>query len=408
MPENAAIEGQSKYRWVIVGAVAAMLAIAMGQIVNGLSVFFIPLESAFGWPRAEVALINSAGLAGLALGGMVMGGIADRMPIRNIALFGGAALGICVILASQANALWQFYVLFFLAGAFGGGSLFAPLIALVGNWFRAGAGLAIGIAAAGQAVGQGGVPFGSAFLIQAFGWSGALLALGIISIAVLLPLALLIKSPPALSAAASRAQDEEPTPLSIGAVKFWMSLAVLGCCTCMSVPLMHLVPLIQGNNIPGPDAGGVLFVMLVVAILGRVAFGKLADMIGAIPAYMTASLWQTLLVFPFTQIHSLEMFYIYAAIFGFGYAGVMTGVLTATRALTTPANRSSANGVILGFAFIGHAVGGYQGGLFFDVTGAYTISFANAALAGVINLIIVGSIFLAIKRRKSSAVQLAA
>jgi MFS family permease len=398
-------QNQSGYRWVIVTAVAGILAIAMGQIVNGLSVFFIPLENAFGWPRAEIALINSAGLAGLAIGGMIMGSLADRFPIRNIALFGGGALGICVILASQANALWQLYVLFFLAGAFGGGSLFAPLIALVGNWFRAGAGLAIGIASAGQAVGQGGVPFGSAFLIQAFGWSGALAALGIISLAVLLPLAMLIKDPPPQPVGASGATNEEPVPLSIGTVKFWMCIAVLGCCTCMSVPLMHLVPLIQGNGIAAPDAGGVLFVMLIVAILGRVAFGKLADMIGAIPAYMTASLWQTLLVFPFTQIHSLEMFYIYAAIFGFGYAGVMTGVLTTTRALTTPSNRSGATGMILGFAFIGHALGGYQGGLFFDLTGNYTISFANAAAAGVLNLVIVGTLFLTIRRRRAVAVE---
>lgn len=408
MWQQQEFENQSAYRWVIVCAVAAILAIAMGQIVNGLSVFFIPLEKAFGWPRAEIALINSAGLAGLAIGGIVMGGLADRIPIRSIALFGGAAFGVCMLLASQADALWQLYGLFFLAGFFGGGSLFAPLIALVGNWFRTGAGLALGIAAAGQAVGQGAVPFGSAFLIQAFGWSGALATLGAISLVVLLPLALLIKGPPVLSEATAAAAEEEAVPLSVGTVKFWMSIAVLGCCTCMSVPLMHLVPLVQGNGISAPDAGSVLFLMLIVAILGRVAFGKLADMIGAIPAYMTASLWQTLLVFPFTQIHSLGAFYVYAAIFGFGYAGVMTGVLTTTRALTTPANRSGANGVILGFAFIGHAVGGYQGGLFFDLTGSYTVSFTNAALAGVVNLAIVGSLYLTIRRRNAAMVQSAA
>ena len=36
------------YGWVIVAAVATLLAIAMGQLVNGLSVFFIPLEREFG------------------------------------------------------------------------------------------------------------------------------------------------------------------------------------------------------------------------------------------------------------------------------------------------------------------------------------------------------------------------
>jgi MFS family permease len=387
------------YRWVIVFAAAAMLAIAMGQLVNGLSVFFIPLEQEFGWPRGSIALINSAGLVGLAIGSIMMGAIADHTTIRNVCLFGAVVIGFSVLAASWANALWQFYLLFFLAGAFGGGSLFAPLIVLVGNWFRIGAGLAIGIASAGQAVGQGGVPFGTAFLIDAFGWRGAFTALGIISLATLVPLALLTRQPPGRSEATAGNAADEHVPLPTNVVVIWLSVAVLFCCTCMAVPLMHLVPLIQGRGISAPEAGSVLFVMLIAAILGRIAFGKLADIIGAIPAYMTASLWQTTLVIVFTQIDSLEMYYVFAPIYGFGYGGVMTGLLIAIRALTPASRRAGSTGIILAFAWLGHGLGGYQGGLFFDLTGAYTFSFANAALAGLLNLLIVGSLFITIRRQ---------
>ncbi|WP_270938986.1 MFS transporter [Falsiroseomonas oryzae] len=385
--------------WVIVAAVATMLAIAMGQLVNGLSVFFIPLEQAFGWPRGSIALINTAGLVGLALGGVAMGSIADRAPIRIVALAGAVAVGVCLLLAAGADRLWQFHLLFFLAGLFAAG-LFAPLIALVGSWFPTGAGLAIGIASAGQAVGQGGVPFASAFLIEAFGWRGAFLAEGVVSLAVMVPLALLLKPPPRRVQAVAL-QAEPPVPLSPTAVTVWLSAAVLLCCTCMAVPLMHLVPLIQGHAIAAPDASGVLFVMLVAAILGRVAFGKLADLIGPIPAYMAASLWQTVGVFAFTAIHDLALFYVFAPIYGFGYAGVMTGVLVTARALTPAARRATLMGVILAFAWLGHGVGGFQGGFFFDLTGHYTVSFGNAALAGVLNLLLVGLLFLTIRRRNT-------
>ena len=189
------------YRWVIVLTAAAMLAMAMGVMVNGISVFFIPLNLEFGWSRGSIALINSAGLIGLAVGGVAMGGIADKTNIKKIGLFGAVVIGLCLLAASSATALWQFYLLFFTAGALGGGSLFAPLIVLVGAWFRTGAGLAIGIASAGQAIGQGGVPFGAAFLIGALGWRGALAALGIISLATLVPLALLTKEAPDKSGA---------------------------------------------------------------------------------------------------------------------------------------------------------------------------------------------------------------
>ena len=385
------------YKWVIVGSVATMLAIAMGQLVNGLSVFFIPLEAEFGWTRGSVALINSAGLIGLALGGVVMGAVADRTRIANVAVAGATAVGLCVLLAAGAERLWHFYVLFLIAGVFGAG-LFAPLIALVGSWFPVGAGLAIGIASAGQAVGQGGVPFATAFLIEAYGWRHAFIVQGAVSLAVMVPLALLMKEPPQpVQAVAGR--GEPAVPLPPGVVVVWLSAAVLLCCSTMSVPLMHLVPLIQGHHISAPDAGGVLFVMLCAAIFGRVAFGKLADMIGPMPAYMTASFWQTVAVFAFTFIHDLGHFYIFAPLYGFGYSGVMTGLLITARMLTPAAHRATLMGVILGFAWLGHGLGGFQGGFFFDLTGNYTVSFANAALAGVLNLLIVGMLFLTIRRR---------
>jgi MFS family permease len=393
---------QLRYGWVVVGAVATILALAMGQLVNGLSVFFVPLEAEFGWPRASVALINSAGLAGLALGGIAMGAVADRAPIRTVALAGVAMVGVCVTLAAGADRLWQFYLLFFTGGVFGA-ALFAPLIALVGGWFPAGAGLAIGIAAAGQALGQGAVPFLGASLIEALGWRGAFLALGGISLGVMVPLALLVREPPrAMAAATARAEGSPPLPPSI--VVVWLSLAVLLCCACMSVPLMHLVPLIQGLCISGTDASGVLLTMLVAAILGRVAFGKLADVIGPMPAYMVASLWQASAVFAFTMIRDLSGFYLFAPIYGFGYAGVMTTLLITARMLTPASRRATLMGVILAFAWLGHAVGGWQAGFLFDLTGFYTLGFANAAGAGFANLILVGGLYLAVRQRRVLAV----
>lgn len=408
MPDMQRPDDELAYRWVIVFTAAMMLAISMGLLVNGLSVFFIPLERAFGWSRGSIALINTAGLVGLAVGGILMGRIADNVSKRKVCLFGAIVLGVCVLAASCANKLWQLYLLFFLAGAFGGGSLFAPLIALVGNWFQIGAGLAIGIVSAGQAVGQGGVPFGTTFLINMLGWRDAVAALGVIILATLIPLALLIKDSPSRSAGTIADSANATVLLSPTTVVIWLSAAVLGCCTCMSVPLMHLVPLIQGKGISAPEASSVLFLLLVVAILGRVAFGKLADIIGAIPAYMTASLWQTALVYWFTQMSNLNMLYVFAVIYGFGYAGVMTGLLVTIRALTPVSRRGVSTGVIIAFAWLGHGIGGYQGGLFFDLTGAYNVSFANAALAGVFNLLVVGALYLTVKWRTTSSVSVTA
>ncbi len=394
------------YRWVIVISSAIMLAIAMGMMVNGFSVFFIPLFDEFGWQRGSVSLINFAGLMGLALGGIVMGRIADRTTTRTVCMAGALILGLCILASAWAQELWQFYTLFFLAGFMGAGALFTPLIANVGNWFKIGPGLALGIASAGQALGQGGVPFGTAVMIGAVGWRSTLMWLGVIALVTLIPLAMLIRQPPKQPKQhlQNNAPDEDqsPTPLSPNTTTAWLSIAVVFCCICMSVPLMHLVPLIQDRGIALEDAGSVIFIMLLVAIGGRLFFGKLADMIGAVQAYMIASLWQTVLVFGFVQFETLKAFYIFAIIYGFGYAGVMTSILVCVRVMTPLSRRATTLGVVTLFGWAGHGIGGFQGGYFFDLTGNYTLTYANAAGAGIINLIIVGSLYLTINRHRQT------
>lgn len=398
MGHVAGSEQPQRYRWVILAVTTVILALAMGQLVNGLSVYFVPMEASEGWRRGDIALINSSGLVGLALGSIVMGFAAERFGVRPIVLMGIIVTGITTIVASWANELWQFYLLFFFAGALGGGALSAPLMALVGNWFAIGAGLAIGIASAGQALGQGGVPFTGALLIEALGWRGAMFAQGVITLVVLVPLGMFLRDSSALNTAGA-SSDETPSGLPNTLITAWLSAAVILCCLCMAVPLMHLVPLVQGRGFTAPEAGSVLFVMLMVAIAGRVAFGKLTDIIGAVPAYLTASAWQTLLVFGFFFVNRLDAFYLYAAVYGFGYAGVMTTIIVTTRNLAAPARRASSLGVVMAFAYIGHGLGGWQGGYFFDLTGNYHWTYANAAIAGFINLAIVSGLWLTVNRR---------
>jgi MFS family permease len=392
---------QPAFRWVVLIAAAVILALSMGLLINGLTVFFVPLEKEFGWQRGDIALINTFGLIGLAVGGIVMGRLADRFGTLRICLTGAAVLGLCVLASAYANRLWQFYALFLVAGAMGGAAFFAPVVALVGNWFKTGAGLALGIVSAGQAVGQGGIPLAAAMLIAEFGWRGALTGLGAAILAVVVPLVFLMRQPPHTGGPVGAVDDTPPVGnLPHGVVVVTISVAVVGCCTLMAVPLMHLFPLMQGRGIAAADAGGVMLAMLTVGVAGRVFFGKLADMIGALPAYMTASVWQTVMVFGFTQFQALDSFYLYAALYGFGYSGVMTGILTTTRVLTRPSRRGSAMGVIGAFAFVGHGIGGWQAGMLFDLTGDYSLPYAVAAAAGVFNLLVVSTLVMRLRRRR--------
>lgn len=376
---------ESYRSWFIVGSAALMLALVMGTLVNGLTAFFIPIESAEGWARSQVAAINSFGLTGLAVGSVVMGFISDRIGIRASCLIAVSATGLGLLLAARADALWQIYAVFFLAGALGGGALFAPVFATVGNWFPRIAGLAIGIAAAGQAVGQGGVPFLLAYLIEQLGWRGAMTALGAGTLILLLPLAALMRPAPASAAVDDTASVP---PLAAKYAVPILSLAVFFCCACMAVPLMHLMPFMQGFCITPTEAGSVMLVMLIAAIFGRIAYGKLCDVIGPVESWAVASLLQSLGVSAFILFGSLEGFLFFSVVYGFAYAGVMTSLLVAARALTPSKQRGALMGIIFAFAWLGHAFGGYQGAAAYDLTGSYTGSFILGSLAGAMNLLL--------------------
>ena len=51
-------------------------------------------------------------------------------------------------------------------------------------------------------------------------------------------------------------------------------------------------------------------------------------------------------------------------------------------------------GVVMLAGWIGMALGAWQGGLFYDLCGDYFVSFSNASFAGVVNLLLLGLLYL--------------
>ena len=78
------------------------------------------------------------------------------------------------------------------------------------------------------------------------------------------------------------------------------------------------------------------------------------------------------------------------------------GILVCVRILTPFARRASAVGIVMVFVWLGHGISAYQGGFLFDLSGEYTLTYARTALAGIINLMIVGSLYVTITRRRSA------
>ncbi|MFB3076950.1 MAG: MFS transporter, partial [Lysobacterales bacterium] len=314
------------YGWIMVAVVFLLSGMAFGT-AGALSVFLKPLSAEFGWGRSETALGYTTLAMSSAVFGVCWGYVADRWGTRYFGIVAALVMPLALYLLSVQTSLWQFYAFYFLFGALGTAMVSSPLFANVAFWFLNKPGLAIGITAAGGAVGQGVVPYFSAWAIETYDWRTAYMILAGLYLVVLLPVAFLVREPPGRVAPATQFSAAAPTS-SVNEIEVvaWISLAVIFCCNCMAVPIVHLVPLLTDNGISTEVAASVLLTLMLAGGVGRVLGGKFCDNFGALPTYVIMSLGQTVFAFGFPHVSSLSGLYILAAFFGFSYSGVMSSI----------------------------------------------------------------------------------
>src|SRR5690349_18595164 len=376
------------------GGILVVLAatVAMATGFGGLAlitVFMAPMESDLGWSRSDTSLGYALSTAGMAIGGLFWGRLSDRMDVRSLLAIGAIGMVASLLAMSILQSLLVFYMAHAVYGGFGFSVIYAPLLSTSGEWFPERRGLVTGLVTAGGALGQGVLPFFASFLIVLFGWRWAFVGMAgtfLAALALALPV---LKWPegtraPVTSGAGARATAKaETNTVAI------LALAAFLCCVCMGVPVVHMASFI-GAVCGSPSVGvNSLLIAMIAGAVGRVCFGLIADRIGPLKAYAMASLIQTACVMAFPALGNSLSFMALSAIFGFGFAGNMTCLSLCVRE-AVPANRfGGAIGVVMMVAWAGMAAGGYAGGVLFDLSLSYTLSFLLAGIAGVLNLVVI-------------------
>ncbi len=387
------------YGWVMVFVVFLLSALAFGAL-GSISVFLKPLVTEFGWSRGQTSFGYTVISFSSAVFGVLWGYIADRFGTRWFGLIAAFAMSGSLFALSQQASILQFYGLYFLFGAFGNAMVTSPLFANVGFWFTHKPGLALGITASGGAVGQAVVPYLCALSLEQYGWQTTYMLSAACYLALALPVALLIRESPSREQARLQMVDEVRTfPLSEREVIVWISVAIIFCCTCMSVPIVHLVPLLTDSGFSLDQATTVLMVLMFSGALGRILGGRLGDLIGALPSYMVMSAGQTLSVFWFPFLDSTAAIYFVAVVFGFTYSGVMSAILVCTRMMVSAKVAARAMSITSFFGWFGMGAGGFMGGYLFDLTGNYDAAFIGAMIVGCVNFAILLLFALRIRRQ---------
>ena len=179
--------------WLAVAGSAAGMVLCVGTLaLYSFGVFVRPLTAEFHWSRTGLFAALSFFQFGLAFSSPVWGVLLDRFGPRRVILPSLVALSLLVgSLCLLTPNLWHLYLIFAAIPLLGGGASPLGYSAILARQFDRRLGFALGLALLGVGLGGAVLPPLADFLVGEVGWRGAYLALGVLTLVITLPAALL-------------------------------------------------------------------------------------------------------------------------------------------------------------------------------------------------------------------------
>jgi MFS family permease len=393
--EAAAPGVDSAYAWWRLAAAVALSTlggVGMWSVVVALPT----VQAEFGLARAGAAMPYTLAMIGFALGGVMMGRLADRYGIFVPVVLGTVSLGIGYIVAGTAQGFATFALAHGLLIAFAGSSAtFGPLIADTSFWFLRRRGLAVAICASGNYLAGTIWPPVVQYFIETAGWRATHVGIGVVCLAAMLPLAWVLRrrvpphAAPAYSPAApSAAWLVRQQRLGIGpnALQVLLVIAGLACCVAMSMPQVHIVAYCADLGYGAARGAEMLSLMLGFGIVSRLASGWIADRIGGVATLLLGSFLQGVALLMYLPSDGLMALYVVSALFGLFQGGIVPSYAIIVREYFAPQEAATRVGVVLMATLAGMALGGWMSGVVFDLTGSYRAAFLNGILWNLLNV----------------------
>ena len=398
-------EVDSRQAWI-----RLCVALAIGTIGGvGMWSFVVALpavQADFGVARGEASLAFTLTMVGFGGGGVLMGRLADRFGVIVPILAGAVLLATGFVLSSMAANLWQFSLAQALIGLGSSGS-FGPLMTDISHWFARRRGIAVAVASGGNYLSGVVWPPLVQYFIATQGWRPTQMAVGIICIAMILPLSLfMLRRAPAQPAGhdgAAAAGQRDSLGVSSNTLMGLLFVAGIACCVAMAMPQVHIVAYC-GDLGYGPARGAeMLSAMLGFGMISRIACGFIADRIGGLATLLLSSVLQGLALVLYVFFDGLISLYVISALFGLFQGGLIPMYAIIVRQFFAPNEVGIRIGIILMATLGGMALGGWMSGWIFDLTGSYRAAFLNGIAWNLVNLTIAAWLMLRANRRFAAA-----
>lgn len=390
----------SGYAWRL--AFVSMFCIALGGGAIYLPVVGLKeIAAEFGDRRSVPSMAYMLGFFAMGVGGVGMGWLADRTSPRVPLLVAGVSIVAGGFLASSGGelALYLGYVL--PLGFLGNAATFTPAMNNVQGWFDRRRSTAVSIISVGPAIGGFAWPQIYRLLLPDLGWRQSLVVYGVVAGALLFLLALYVRPSPVARARGPRAPEAlDRLPLPSPALMTLLSAAGFCCCVAMAVPFVHMVAFCGDMGFASARGSEAVSLILLTAVAATFAMGRLADHIGPTRVSLLCAVIQIASLLGFVFVDSLGGIYGLSIIHGIPYIAIVQGYALILRQVYGPTIAGWRLGVVMLFAMAGMAVGGWLGGAIFDLTLSYRTAFQAALVFNLLNLMLLGALYLAQRRRR--------
>lgn len=391
------------YGWWVVAAGFLINAFGIGTVFYGFNTFFNPMIDEFGWSRTVMSGVFSLSRAEGGTAGPLNGWLVDRFGARKMMLIGVAIAGVGFITLRTVNSPVSLYLIFGLVLAMGSNLGFMHATsAAVAKWFVKKRGRALSILTVGNGVGGAIFVPVIAWLITQFGWRVATLILGIATLAIPLPLSLIVRSTPEEMGLRPDGETTKPRDTASGtdyspassadellldevnltvreALKtraFWIYAVsmILRACILSSI-VVHQIPHLTDIGIEYQTASNVLGLMVLMSIPGRFVFGWLGDRFSKRSLLFISCILQGIGIFIFINASTLPLLYLFIVVYGLGYGGAIPLTVALRADLFGRKSYATIAGITMSFAMIGTVTAPLFAGYLYDTTQSYTMAF---------------------------------
>ncbi len=346
------------------------------------------IQQDFGVSRADISFAYTLNTLGFFVGGVAMGRLVDTRGIVFTAILSTVGLTAGFALAPVSPTLMMFAVVQILIG-FSSAATFAPLVADVSHWFERRRGIAVAIAASGNYIAGTIWPPIIQRIIEHHGWRATYWTIAIICLVAMIPLALTLRRKPPHqhegAAASVPAHSTKSLGLSPNALQAVLIVAGICCCVAMSMPQVHIVAYCADLGYGVARGAEMLSLMLGFGIVSRIVSGWIADRVGGVKTLLLGSTLQCVALVFYLIDDSLNSLYLASAMFGLFQGGIVPSYALIVREYFPPKEAGFRVGLAISSTLVGMALGGWMGGVLFDMTGSYRAAFLNGIAWNLLN-----------------------